>query len=1215
MRFREVFRWEVGHQLRQPATWMYLALLLLLTLGRSMDHDPRSDFNAPVNVAGSTVLVGLLGMLVTAGLFVEVGHRDLRRRMDPLFYTLPLRRGEYLGGRFLGALLVNALLLLSVPAGLLIGTRMQPELLGPFRAEAYLLPYLLFLLPSLLLHAAVLFGVTVLTRRSLPGYLAALGLYVLYFSALEAGMEMERSRAWALLDPLGAVALTGLTRGWTLVEQNTRLVPIEGLLLWNRLLWTAIGVGMLAFTWRRFRFAHPAPSARRRRADLAAHTNAAVLPPPRGWWERAGEGAARPSRTLAPRPFDTRTRARQVLDVARVGVRQTVLSRDFLLVAAGLVLLTLFVLMEIPMFGGEPLWPLTSRVAAELTSPFVRVLVVLLTVFYAGELVWRERDAGIETVGDSLPVPDWVPFTGKLLALGLVLVLIQAVLMASGMLGQALQGWYAFRPGLYLRLLFGLRLADYLLFGVLALLAHVVVNQKYLGHLVAVLLFVAAGQARRLGIEHNLLVYGSDPGWVWSDLNGFGPFAKAVVWFKLYWGAWALLLGTVALLFWVRGTEGGVRERLRLARRRVTPRFAAGAAAAALLVLGTGGFVFYNTNVRNPYRTARETEALQAGYERRYKRYEHAAQPSLAGVRLHAELYPARGTATLRASYRLVNRTDAPIDSIHLFSEPYPGITLRGVRFDRPARQVLRDAAHGYGIHLLRQALQPGDSLGVDFELAVAPNGFRNRADPSSNLAMVGDFTSLGSGLLPSIGYQRASELSGDQARRAHGLPPTGVRPSIHDLRARQVPRISRIDFEAVVGTDADHLAVLPGALRRSWTEGARRWFHYRAEAPVLNFFTLLSSRYAVREAQWKGVRIRVLHHPDHGFNVDRIIRAAQQSLAYHTTQFGPYPHRQLWLTEFPRYANFARAHGGHVIYSEGSELAMMRVEGEEADGLDLPMATIAHEVGHQWWGQQVMGADVQGSQMLSETLAQYGAAMVLRRTRGDAAARQLLSEMHLRYLGGRGRHATPEVPLMLTTDHSYIHYGKGAVVMYALQDYIGEDRVNTALRSLVRKHGMQGPPYATTLDLYEELRAVTPDSLQSLLQDLLATITSWDLQATGAHAEPAGGGAYRVTLEVQAAKLRSDSVGNERPVPMDDLVEVAVFGAPRDEGGLGPPLYRRKHRIRGGRQTITMTVPGRPAHAGIDPFHTLIMRHEEALYTNDVKVAEIQMDEREGGR
>ncbi|GAA4011291.1 hypothetical protein GCM10022408_24620 [Hymenobacter fastidiosus] len=39
---------------------------------------------------------------------------------------------------------------------------------------------------------------------------------------------------------------------------------------------------------------------------------------------------------------------------------------------------------------------------------------------YSGELVWRERDNGVAQITDALPVPNWVPFLSKLVALGLI---------------------------------------------------------------------------------------------------------------------------------------------------------------------------------------------------------------------------------------------------------------------------------------------------------------------------------------------------------------------------------------------------------------------------------------------------------------------------------------------------------------------------------------------------------------------------------------------------------------------------------------------------------------------------------------------------------------------------------------------------------------------------------------------------------------------------
>jgi hypothetical protein len=112
----------------------------------------------------------------------------------------------------------------------------------------------------------------------------------------------------------------------------------------------------------------------------------------------------------------------------------------------------------------------------------------------------------------------------------------------------------------------------------------------------------------------------------------------------------------------------------------------------------------------------------------------------------------------------------------------------------------------------------------------------------------------------------------------------------------------------------------------------------------------------------------------------------------------------------------------------------------------------------------------------------------------------------------------------------------------------------------------------------------------------MFATITLWDLSATGARATRTATGEYRVTLDVQAAKVRSDSVGNDTAVAMDDLVEIGVFAEPRSGERIGAPLYLGKHRIRSGQQSITVTVPGRPSRAAVDPYHKLITRHLSGL-------------------
>jgi ABC-2 type transport system permease protein len=1178
MKLAEVFRFEVEYRLTRPSTWLYAALLLVLPAALlSTVNGSSSLVNSPEMVANLSSLLGMFGMLVSAALFGDAATRDLQSGMHPLVYTAPLRTAEYLGGRFLGALAVNAVLLLGIPLGQMIGSRMpwlNGRMFGPFQAAAYAQPYLLLLLPGMVLTGAVLFAVAALTRQMLAAYLGGVVIFVLYVVAGDLGDRMANRTLAAMLDPFGAFTLSDLTRYWTPAQRNVQLIGFPPLLLWNRLLWLAVAVGVLALLLRRFRFAHPGGAG-----------------PRRGRRRVLAEPEPRPEAPVAVPPvegvFGARTRAWQTLAVARRSLEEMAKSRAFLLLLLGMLVVVFTLGWDLGnVVFGTSSWPVTHLVAGALLGEVLAKVMCVLIALFAGELVWRERDVRMSAIADASPVPDWVSLLGRCVALVAMIAALQAVLMGAGMLLQAVQGYHRFEVGLYLRILFGLKLADYILVAAMAVAVHVVVNQKYLGHLAVVLVLAFTGMAAQLGLRHHLLVYGSDPGWIYSDMNGFGPFITPIVWFKLYWAAWALLLGVAARLFWVRGRDRGARARVELAGARLRGPAARAAAVAVLLIGGLGGFIFYNTNVLNDYRSPFETAERRAEYERRYKRFEDAPQPRIVHADLHIELYPGRRAVDLRGGYLLVNQTGRAIDSVHVLLAPE--VRARSLAFDRGARRVLRDERLRYQVYRLERALQPGDSLRLRFDLAFATRGFPNDGLPTE---VVRNGAYFDRGWLPVIGYQPNRELGGRAEREEHGLAPAAPVPGPDDPGARR----SRFDssdsdlvsVDAVIGTDAGQTAITVGTLQRAWRENGRRYFHYRTEAPLPFMSPFLSAGYAVREDRWSGVALRVYHHPTHDVNVDRMLRGMKASLDYYTGQFGPYQFRELRIVEFPLYASFARGYPHTIAFSEGSAFLTRVNEGD----VDRTFFVVAHETAHQWWGGQVTGANVRGSALLSETLAQYSAMMVMERALGPEQVRRFYDYEMDRYLQGRRVFTNREVPLLQVQNQSYLYYHKGAVAMYTLREHIGEQAVNTALRRYLEKNRAGMPPYPTSLELYAELRAVTPDSLRPLLRDLFEEITLWDVRTEAARVQPAGNGAFRVTLDVVASKARADSIGGETVAPMDDLVEIGVYAPAGDGEAGGAPLYLRRHRIHSGRQTITVVVPRRPARAGIDPLHKLIQR------------------------
>jgi ABC-type transport system involved in multi-copper enzyme maturation permease subunit len=1191
MKLWETFAFEVAYQSRRVSTWLYFVLLLAVSFFMAREvfvaeaREGGYFLNAPFAVAQVTLVACILSLLPLAAFAGPAAARDVETRMHPLVYTAPVGKAAYLGGRFLAAFALGALVVAAIPAGILAAALLPGEradLMGPIRPAAYASAYFLLALPNAFVVMALMFSAAVFGRRGVVSYLG--GAFVFFAAVVSWQLVALSMGHWGLAkvtDPLGLTLIGELSKVWTPGEKNALVVGPQMSVLSNRLVWLGVALGVLALTYLRFRFAHVDVGGRRwgrRRAGarLAAADAATGEPAPDALEAERSAPVAVPR---VRRTFGLATRARQTLAIAR---------ESFWVIVKGwggpaLVGLAVFLNLIGSLYfqdDGFPLLPTTGEFVnvLEHTAEHGMWLVIpLLIVYYAGELVWREREAGLGEIAGAAPVRVWVSFAGKFAGLALALVAAQALVTGGAMLVQARMGYYEFELGLYARVLFGIRLTDYLLFALLALVVQVVVNQKYVGHLIAVIAYVLVAFGPQLGVEPGLLVYGSDPGWTYSDMRGLEPFIWPWLLFKLYWAAWALLLAVAAKLLWPRGTERGLGARLRSARRRLTRRTAAIAAVAAALVLTFGGLIYYNTRALYASHAPPSGTEWMAEYERRYGRYAGVPQPRPVATSLRVEIYPRRRVVEIRGTYDLVNMTEASIDAVHVATAL--DAETRAVGFDRPARPELVDEKLGHRIYALETPLRPGDSLRLEFEVRFEPRGFPV-SDIDASVAPNG--THFGMEWLPRVGYQRGREVRGAGQRRAHGLSP---RPDVapHDDRASlmEIAGLEPIMFEAIVGTDEGQTAVAPGALRRTWVQDGRRYFHYATDAPIRNNFAFFSAAYAVREARWNDVEIQIFHHPGHALNVDRMVRSVQASLDYLTRRLGPYPHRQIRFVEHPGRRRTLYARPINIQYQEG--FSFINPEAEPR-GMDLPFAVVAHEVAHQWWGTRLVPASVVGAPVLTESLAWYSALEVVEAAYGREHRDELLGAMRASYLSPRAR---ADAPLLRATER-FQWYRKGVLALSALREYVGAERVDAALRRFFEKHGSGTPPLPTTLDLYRELQAVTPDELRYLLVDLFEANTYWELAAERVEAERTETGEWRVTLDVRARKVIVNEEGVETEVPMDDLIEVGVFAAAGD-GGPGVPPYLRMHRVRSGEQRITLTVPWEPARAGIDPRNLLI--------------------------
>ncbi len=1180
--WRHFFRFEIRFWLRSFMLWIFLLIVAGLVFGAASSDSIQigggvgnTMRNAPFVIQRWYGTMSLLLLLMTTAFVNSSASRDFAFNTQQIIFSLPIRKLDYLLGRFAGATLISMVPVLGVSVGILVARYMpwiDAERWGPIYWSAHLNSILVFVIPNTVFVAAIIFAIAVLTRSTVYSFLGAIALLVGWIVAQTFVSDLDNEKLAVMLDPFGLQALSLATKYWTVAERNTRSLGLEGMLLWNRLLWLPVGLAIFVFACARFRFEERAGRAKRVEPEpvRTAATVASALPLPTQTVTAAG-------------------RFRQLAGFIRHEFYGLVKSTAFVVILVAALVNTLpnLIFNADEGFGNRSL-PVTYHIVAMIEGTMFAFLVGIIT-FYAGVLVWRERDARFDEIHDALPYPSWIAYTAKLTALMLTLILILALAMACGIAVQAGKGYTRFQLPIYFTDLFIAGLSTFFFLAVLAFLVHVISPNKYVGYFAFIVFVMVSGLILEpLDVATNMVSFASRPRVTYSDLYGYTPFIKGWFWFTFYWLAFCGLLAVVSMAWWQRGRETGWGKRWDNAR--LTGALRPAALCFGILFAATAGWVYYNTKILNRIVGPREGKQLAADYEKLYKRFQHLPQPRITTVKYRIDLRPETRSATIDADHTIQNRTAVPIPEIHLSNAGEDGIKSE-VSIDG-ARMKSKDARHGYLIYTLDAPMQPNEVRHMRIRAVREDRGFSNELQMPQ---LIQNGTFFNNTVLPQIGYSDGEEMSTPNDRRKYGLPPKDLMPALErDCTAHCADNyLSKnsdwVSVETVISTAPDQIAIAPGSLLREWTENGRRLFHYKLDHDSLNFYSFLSARYTVAREEWKGVKLEVHYHADHTWNVPKMLASMRKSLDYYTANFGPYYHKQARIIEFPRIASFAQAFPGTMPYSESiGFIAKIK----DPDDIDMVYYVVAHEMGHQWWAHQLMGANMQGGTLLSETLAQYSSLMVMEREYGRDMMRKFLQYEMDRYLRSRGGEQLKERPLLrVEANQGYIHYAKGSVALYYLKEMIGEEAINRALRKLIERWAYQGPPYPTSYVLLDALRQETPAELQYLLKDLFEDITLFSNRTHSAEARKRADGKYDVTIDVETQKLKADASGNETDVALDDWIEVGAFAKPAKGLRYGKTLHRERLRMNQKRAKFTFVTNELPEQAGVDPFHLLVDR------------------------
>jgi hypothetical protein len=835
---------------------------------------------------------------------------------------------------------------------------------------------------------------------------------------------------------------------------------------------------------------------------------------------------------------------------------------------------------------GNSSYPITYSIVEVIQSSLYTFSVAMIT-YFAGLLVWRERDARMDEIEDATPTPSFLRYAAKLLSLLSVILILQTMMVAVGVSTQAALGYTRFQLDLYCSELLVYDFSFLFFLTILSFFAHVLAPNKYAGYFGFVgFLVLNAFVWEPLNVGTRLVKYASRPNYTYSDFFGYSPYLTGWWAFTFYWALCAALLAALTAALWPRGREASLARRWRIHFRGP---IRSAAIAFATLFLASAAWLYYNTHVLNETRGPITALDRQADYERKYKQYQHLPRPRITAIQYEIDIHPERRAVQMRAVQQIVNKTAAPIPNIHI-------VTERGYQYDIQipgASLVTDDEPLNYRIYNLNPPLAPGESRTMRFSVTREPRGIANSFD-GARITQNGTF--FNNQIAPQFGYQPGNELSSRNERRKRGLPePEPMPPLERNCSANCMDSYLSnhsdwVTVQTVISTSPDQIAIAPGTLTREWTANNRRYFAYALDRPSLNFYSFMSARYQVRRSEWNGVKTEVYYHHEHPWNVDKMMTSIHLALDYATKNFGPYAHKQARIIEFPRVASFAQAFPGTMPYSEAIGFVARL---EKPDDIDMVQYVVAHEMAHQWWAHQVVGANMQGATVLSESLAQYTALMIMERQYGRDQMRKFLEYEVDKYLSGRGTERLKERPLLtVEASQGYIHYQKASASLYYLKEMIGEEAINRALRKIIAKFAYAEPPFPTSHVLIDALREETPEPLRYLIADLFENITLFANRTTEATVTKRPDGQFDVKIEIEARKLRADENGNEKEIELNDFIEIGAIAKPKPGARYGKILHRQRVKLtQPGRHKFEFTVKELPDKAGVDPLRLLIDR------------------------
>ena len=1126
-----------------------------------------SMYNDAFNLNFLSGIISIVSTFATVFLCINAALRDKLFNFEGLIFSTGIKKLNFFLSRFLGVfiiiLLLNTVALLGVFIGAHINS-LDPETLHQFNFTHYFWPWLLLILPNVFVTTAIIFSTTLLSKKSIITYITALvfiavnwicGFYI--NSPLFGGSSLASEEILdiaSLIDPIGLAAFFEQTQFLTPLEKNDMVLSLSNNFLWNRIIWLSFSIILLIITYKKFSFRTIQKKVKKQITSEENKNNNSTYKPTE----------------ISINSF--KSMLINLRSVVRLDAQIILSGIPFkLIMVLWCVILSLvfnYSIASKEVYGSR--YPTTDLFIGQAIE-VLPILGLFLIVFYSSELIWKSRQHRFSGIIEATPSSNSMFYISKIVSITIIPIVLILLTIGVSIIFQVTNNYYDFQFHQYFSLTYyaGVQI---LLYAVFALFIQTFVSNKYLGMIISAIVLLLFTTSRSIfGLEHPLFFFNKLPSMArsYSDFVGYGQYVSKFNTLALYWIAFSGIFIVLSNKFWKRGTTVRFKKIFKTVFNKKEKLQLLG---LLLIFVTIGSYAYYNLNIVNEYITSNERLDFNEKYERKYKKYDDLAVPQLVSLKTSIDIFPNSEKYIVKSNTIIANKTKKPMKSIFVTApQPLKSINIEG------SKQVFYDADLGTYLFELNMPLLPEESLNMSYSVEKEVKGFETNKTINTNGTYIKNHH-----FIPLLGYVNNYEIEYNYERIQRGLPKKDsviVNDSYLQLDGKF--NFENVKFETIISTSKNQTAISSGNLIKQWQKNDRNYYHYKATDTINSMIAYFSADYTVKKEIYKGIKLELFHHPNHTQNVDEMIRVAKTTIDYCSDNFGKYPHDYLRIVETSNHeSSNGQAMPGVITINE----KIFKRNVENSDSFNVVARVLAHEISHQWWGFLLTPKRVEGYMVLSESLAKYTESVVIEKMYGKAMANKLSANTINKYFSGRSYASEIEPSLYLSNHQAYLGYSKGAIIMSAIKELIGENTLNGVLKKLINDY--QNKPIATTLNLIEELYKVTPKEHHKLLDDWMKHVVTYDLKIKNSVYKIISKGKYELTITISAKRFETNLSGEEIEINIDEPIYVGIFKKhPNLINKDNDVIYLKPHQINKKEMQIKIITAIEPSYIAIDPY------------------------------